>query len=231
MDVEEKGGTKNASNIIEHQIDKPLNSNETRPGYIYAFKVVDPEGRGYLKIGTTMDIKAQLQQHHKCYPDIEFIYSTRGEDVIHIARMENLIHAELVEDEMTLERCPGGKHGHHHEFFNVVVQHTIAVLRKWSKWSSTSPYYMELRPSILPSHSPKGKARREPAKEDSPTGKSPPARSQSRDSPRDNSPITFKKPEWSLRCFDDEDLLNLYHPLSWESFQQDHETPVDELRA
>jgi hypothetical protein len=80
--------------------------------------------------------------------------------VDHAYRVERLIHAELVEQAMLLERCPRSRlrHNGHGEWFDVEERHAIAVIRKWSEWISSSPYEEKLSTGISQKKSPEASA-------------------------------------------------------------------------
>jgi hypothetical protein len=135
---------------IAHDLCRDLTKPEIPEGYIYAFTVKDPQGRDYVKIGVTRNIKLRMRNHRICYGECERIYPPEGEKFVpvdHAYRVERLIHAELVEQAMLLERCPRcrQRHNGHGEWFDVEERHAIAVIRKWCEWMSRSPY--EEKPS------------------------------------------------------------------------------------
>jgi hypothetical protein len=80
--------------------------------------------------------------------------------VDHAYRVECLIHAELVERAMLLERCPRcrQRHNSHGEWFDVEERHAIAVIRKWSEWMGSSPYEEKRSTGISQKKSPKASA-------------------------------------------------------------------------
>jgi hypothetical protein len=148
---------------IVHHLCRDLTKPEIREGYIYAFKVKDPQGRGYVKIGVTRNIKLRMKNHKICYGECERIYPPEGENSVpvdHAYRVERLIHAELVEQAMLLERCPRSRlrHNGHGEWFDVEERHAIAVIRKWSEWMSSSPYEEKLSTGISQKKSPEASA-------------------------------------------------------------------------
>jgi hypothetical protein len=135
---------------IAHHLCRDLTQREIPGGYIYAFKVEDPQGRDYVKIGVTRNIQRRMKNHKICYGECERIYPPEGEKFVpvdHAYRVESLIHAELVERAIWLERCPRFRQRHdcHGEWFDVEERHAITVIRKWSEWMSSSPY--EEKPS------------------------------------------------------------------------------------
>lgn len=132
---------------IADQLGCNLTPREVSDSYIYALKVKDPRAIGYIKIGTTIDIKSRIQNHKFCYGEVNLIYPPKGEQPVrakHAGRVEQLIHAELVERALKLKKCPRyrQKHDAHKEWFDVEEHHAIAVIRKWSDWTSTAPYKM-----------------------------------------------------------------------------------------
>jgi len=134
-----------ALSSILHKVCNNLKPTETLPGFIYAFKVKDPQGRGYVKIGVTQDFASRSKAHEKCYGKCEGIYPPAGETPVCIGyahRVENLIHAELVEYAMVLEQCPKHRQVHrsHREWFDIEEKYAVAVIRKWCQWISSSPY-------------------------------------------------------------------------------------------
>src|SRR5271155_321434 len=130
---------------IAQHLRRDLTQAEIPARYIYAFKVKDPQGKDYVKIGVTSNPKRRIKDHERCYGECHQIYPPQGEESVlvdHASRVENLIHAELVEQAMLLERCPRyqQKHRCHGEWFDVEERHAIAVIRKWTEWMNTSPY-------------------------------------------------------------------------------------------
>jgi T5orf172 domain len=130
---------------IAQHLRRDLTQTEIPARYIYAFKVKDPQGKDYVKIGVASNTKRRIKDHKRCYGECHQIYPPQGEESVlvdHASRVESLIHAELVEQAMLLERCPRyqQKHTCHSEWFDVEERHAIAVIRKWTEWMNTSPY-------------------------------------------------------------------------------------------
>ena len=148
---------------IVHELHRDLTKREMPAGYIYAFKAKDPQGRDYVKIGVTSNLKRRMKTHEICYGECERIYPPEGEKLVpvdHACRVECLIHAELVEWSMSLERCPRlrQRHNCHREWFDVEERHAIAVIRKWSEWMNSSPYEEKASTEISRKKSPKASA-------------------------------------------------------------------------
>ena len=122
-----------------------LTPTELDYGHVYAFQAVDPQSRGYVKIGFTKTLKSRKTEHVKCYDKCVFLWPpprTLPKPVLHAARVEKMVHAELVEGAMLLQRCPRRrlKHESHGEWFDVPLHHALAVIRKWTDWIMTKPY-------------------------------------------------------------------------------------------
>jgi hypothetical protein len=104
-------------------------------GYVYAFKVTDPHGRGYVKIGFTKGrLTARMKALSVCYGTCEQISPPIDEKPAlfnHARRVEQLVHAELVEQSISLEKCPRARQRHncHGEWFDVNPHHAITVIR------------------------------------------------------------------------------------------------------
>lgn len=86
-----------------------------------------------------------MREHEVCYGICNRIYPPQTESaflVRHYARVEKLIHFELMGRAMWMELCPKNqvKHQKHREWFEVERQHAIAVITKWSDWMNNSPY-------------------------------------------------------------------------------------------
>jgi T5orf172 domain len=138
---------------IANLLCRPLADRDILEGYVYAFKVKDPQGRGYIKIGVTKGrLVNRMKAHSVCYGDCEQIYPPTDEKpalVNHARRVEQLVHAELVEQSIYLEKCPKARQRHncHGEWFDVDPRHAMSVIRKWSEWMKGDPY--EERPIPL----------------------------------------------------------------------------------
>jgi T5orf172 domain len=122
-----------------------LTKSEIKYGFIYAFKATDRRGKGFVKIGFSSDIGRRLREHLDCYDGCKLIYPAAHEDMVmvrHAKRVEGLVHAELTNLEVLLEKCPrkSHKHGTHREWFDVHEGHAIAVIRRWCKWMNNRPY-------------------------------------------------------------------------------------------
>jgi hypothetical protein len=131
---------------IAHLLCRTLAERDIPKGFVYAFKVTDPQGRGYVKVGVTKGrLVTRMKAHSVCYGDCEQIYPPTDEKpalVNHARRVEQLVHAELVDQSIYLEKCPRirQKHNCHGEWFDVNHRHAINVIRKWSEWMKGNPY-------------------------------------------------------------------------------------------
>jgi hypothetical protein len=122
--------------VIAKELSRDLTKKEIQAGFIYAFRVADPQGRGYLKIGAATDCQLRMKQHKRCYGDCEQLFPLEDEKAVpvnHVFRVESLIHAELVEYAMRLKRCPrlAVHHVSHGEWFDVGEVHALDVIAKW----------------------------------------------------------------------------------------------------
>lgn len=196
---------------------KDLTPNEIWDGYIYAFRVEDPQGENYMKIGRGKDIKRRIKEHKICYGELRQMYPVEGQkpvEVYHAGRVEHLVHAELTQHAIELERCPKAQQRHksHSEWFDVEERHATAVIRKWSQWMSGSPY--EESPSTGITQSLKAK---------SPNSKSPGAKSSKSTSLETLTPTT-----WRLRNMEPNDIMKMCWPLDMSAEMLD-DNGIDEV--
>jgi T5orf172 domain len=124
---------------------KDLTTKEIPKGHIYAFSVDDPRKHNYIKIGVSTNLKKRGQAHKTCYGEMRQVYPLKGKKPItvdHALRVEHLVHAELVQYALEIEKCPDhrGSHKAHREWYDVGESHAVAVIEKWSQWMSSTPY-------------------------------------------------------------------------------------------
>jgi T5orf172 domain len=200
-----------------------LTPDEIPQGYIYAFRVIDPRGKNHLKIGFSKEITRRMKSHSDCYGDHEQVYPSRDEDfalINHARRVERLVHAELVEQGMSLARCPNERLGHnrHGEWFKVEEEHVLAVIRKWSGWMSSSPYEekpfneAEQRELKRKESAKAERAKEKAAKAESTKAESPDATPEKKKKKKslDAAPTT----KWQLRAQEPSWLMEICWPLS-----------------
>ena len=155
-------------------------------------------GMDYVKIGYAANITRRMKEHARCYGECELIYPPPGEKFVrvdHACRVENLIHSELKGQSMSLERCPRYRHKYHGEWFDVEERHAIAVIRKWSKWMSSSPYEERL----IEKSKEKPRSRRSSAK----------AKSPNRETPEATATV-----KWRLKTLERNTLMKICWPLA-----------------
>lgn len=138
-----------AADWIVQSLFRALNPRDTWAGHIYAFKVKNSQGEGFVKIGATeREIEERMKEHEICYGGCELVYPSGPGDFVplnHVYCVERLIHAELVNRAVVLEKCPGPtSHNSHKEWFDVKEEDAIKVIRKWCGWISRSPYEEKL---------------------------------------------------------------------------------------
>ncbi|KIX99950.1 uncharacterized protein Z520_04588 [Fonsecaea multimorphosa CBS 102226] len=107
-----------------------------RAGYIYVFW--HPGSLGYVKIGYATDVEKRLQAwRRQCKFDLEQHKSQESKAiarVLHLHRVESLIHAELKDYRMFEPSCTGcGKS--HREWFEVDPSYALKVVAKWTSRS------------------------------------------------------------------------------------------------
>jgi hypothetical protein len=126
---------------VRRELLRPLNQEERKKGYIYAYEV---EGnRGFVKIGYTSH---SVEKRHKqwafdCNRDTRPLFPTppdSGVAVPNARRVEALCHAELQYRNIRID-CSGCLK-QHVEWFEVAPEDAVAVIRRWSKWMITCPY-------------------------------------------------------------------------------------------
>jgi T5orf172 domain len=202
-----------------------LTTREIPKGYIYAFSVEDPQKNNYVKVGVCQDIDRRTREHTDCYGELKQIYPPKGQgsvQVYHAGRVERLIHAELVQHAIQIERCPNFHRSHrsHREWFDVEESHAIAVIRKWSEWMSCSPYEEGPPTGIIKKISPnKTRASGTSPKAKSPESKvkskskSPSAKTSKRKAPQTSTPSSTTT-RWHLRDMDPFEIMDLCWPLA-----------------
>ncbi|KAK2753822.1 hypothetical protein FQN55_000186 [Onygenales sp. PD_40] len=131
-------------------VGKILTKQEEKKGFIYAFEVLDPQGRGRVKVGTTSNLKKRMNEHEECYGECVQLYPPKNagkitDKVKHSYRVEAIIHAELLSWAVCVKQCPRGamrKHVKHGEWFELGKDHVLAVVKKWVAWCNCngSPY-------------------------------------------------------------------------------------------
>lgn len=113
-----------------------VTSDETKSGYLYAYKVQGNDG--FVKIGYTTRSTAIRHEEWEeaCYRKPESVYE--GANVPNALRLERLIHAELVREKVRIycEACQK----QHLEWFEVSEDKAIDVIRKWELWMRRNPY-------------------------------------------------------------------------------------------
>jgi T5orf172 domain len=130
---------------IVQKLCSDLAESDRRDGYIYAFKAINPEAQNYVKIGVSNNVEIRLGTHKKCYDECELMYPRKGKlavKVKHARRVEQLVHAELVEQGMLLSQCPMDREHHksHGEWFDVDEQYATDFIQRWSDFMNSSPY-------------------------------------------------------------------------------------------
>ncbi|KAK2790801.1 hypothetical protein FQN53_008624 [Emmonsiellopsis sp. PD_33] len=129
-------------------VGKILTKQEEKKGFIYAFEVLDPQGRGRVKVGTTSNLKKRMNEHEECYGECVQLYPPKNagkitDKVKHSYRVEAIIHAELLSWAVCVKQCPRGamrNHVKHGEWFELGKDHVLAVVKKWVAWCNGSPY-------------------------------------------------------------------------------------------
>ncbi|KAK2808234.1 hypothetical protein FQN50_004976 [Emmonsiellopsis sp. PD_5] len=122
--------------------------DQENSGWIYVLKVLDPQGAGRVKVGKSKALTDRIKQHEKCYGECVQLYPPKGMDpekfkVPHTARVEALIHTELLGWAVALKQCPRQRsrnHGSHREWFELGEDHVITVVNKWIAWMNSGPY-------------------------------------------------------------------------------------------
>jgi T5orf172 domain len=200
-----------------------LTKVEQSAGYIYAFQVTDPQGNDYVKIGKSKTVDARMRDHQVCYGDCTRIYPPQGESAVrvsHHARVEKLIHSELVMRAVWMDLCPKNqvKHKTHREWFDVKQQHAIAVITKWSHWMNNSPYEEIVLTEEEIEAKRKTKAKGKEAKGKEAKGKEAKgkeAKLEKKSEIHKSQGISASK-VWQLKPMDPNDLRNICLPLRYE---------------
>ena len=135
---------KSSFSVIHSNLTKGLGQKDQQEGYIYAYEV--EENAGFVKIGYTTRSSATRHEEWAFYcnrkPKALYpIPPNPGAPVPNAPRVEALCHAELNHRNIRID-CHGCSKPHI-EWFQVDPEEAIAVIQKWSKWMSTSPYTSE----------------------------------------------------------------------------------------
>lgn len=105
---------------------------------------------GHLKIGRAKDVRGRLKQWNtQCQKEMTSLFPDLSEKsnpkspelqgLPHIARIEDLVHVELMNYRRCEPKCPGcGKQ--HIEWFATSHDHAVRVVQKWNAWMATLPY-------------------------------------------------------------------------------------------
>jgi T5orf172 domain len=124
--------------VLRDLIEKPLTDRELESGSIYMYWF--PGNFGYLKIGkTSRNVTKRLDEWQKqCKHAVESVSSDFAA-VIHVYRVEALVHAELKEVRYHEVNCRGCG-CNHREWFLETPEHARRVDEKWKAFIKTSPY-------------------------------------------------------------------------------------------
>jgi T5orf172 domain len=209
-------------------VTKDLTKNEESAGYIYAFQVTDPQGSDFVKIGKAKTVKDRMRDHEVCYGKCNRIYPPQGESAVqvpHYARVEKLIHFELMQHALWMEMCPKNrfKHKKHREWFEVGQQHAIAVIRKWSDWVKNSPYEQ----TILTGEELEVKREKEAKRKEAKRGTKEKGTRRGKKSGNHEGQGTSSPKVWHLKYMDLDDLMSLCSPLCHSLPQEDDEDIED----
>lgn len=127
--------------LIQSEMAKSLGEEDQRDGFVYLYEV---EGNsGFVKLGYT---GRSLEARHAewdfdCNRAVKVLYPDPSVSAIVVPnarRVEAMCHAEL--DHRKIRLYCKGCLKQHIEWFEITPKEGVAVVRKWSKWISTSPY-------------------------------------------------------------------------------------------
>ncbi|KAL4875607.1 meiotically up-regulated gene 113-domain-containing protein [Aspergillus karnatakaensis] len=115
----------------------------SRQGLMYIYQC---QGKfGHFKIGYTINVRARLQGWEKqCGRDLWCYFPLKDPDttpVLHINRVEKLIHTELAAYRRQEMRCAAQTCGKKHiEWFEVGEEIATKVVKRWMEWMREGPY-------------------------------------------------------------------------------------------
>ena len=126
---------------IRDTITAPLDPDDQKEGYVYAYEVEGSPGK--VKIGyTTRSIEVrQKEWNYDCNRTAKLLYPTEPdqfESVSNARRVEALCHAELGEHRLRVY-CHGCIK-QHTEWFEISTEKALRAIRKWTLWMKTKPY-------------------------------------------------------------------------------------------
>lgn len=211
-------------------VSQDLTKNEESAGYVYAFQVTDPQGNDFVKIGKAKTVNDRMRDHEVCYGKCNRIYPPQGESAVlvrHYARVEKLIHFELMAFAMWMELCPKNrfKHKRHREWFDVTQQHAIAVITKWSDWMNNSPY----EETVLAEEEKEAKRQKEAKRKEVKRGKEAKNGAKEKEaswgkkSGNHESQGASASKVWRLKPMDLDDFMDICIPLLYKAEDEDGE--------
>ncbi|ETN37534.1 uncharacterized protein HMPREF1541_07156 [Cyphellophora europaea CBS 101466] len=138
--------------ILRQKLTRPLTKKERSDGFLYVYW---KQGTfGLIKIGyTTKTTAKRLQQwQRECGHDAQGCGlgdKSLQLRVRNVRRLEGLVHTELKQYRVRQRRgsCPCGKA--HIEWFDVDINHAMAVIRKWTAWLHEEERYQTCEPWAL----------------------------------------------------------------------------------
>lgn len=127
------------SELVLEQAKKPLSKEELKPGYIYVYW--NRAAFGVRKIGyTTRDVDLRIREWQDGCKHIAEEQYRSTKKVCNVARIEQLIHADLKDYRVFEPACYGCFKTHNEWFKGVDLKVILSRIEFWTQWISTEPY-------------------------------------------------------------------------------------------
>lgn len=132
------------SRFVEQQATKPFNVNldsskELGKGFLYVYW--NAATFGVRKIGSTInDVNDRLKQWERDCKHVAIKQYSSPRKVRHVAKVEQLIHADLSDYRVFEPACRGCLRSHNEWFSGLSLPLIIRRIEAWSQWINKKPY-------------------------------------------------------------------------------------------
>jgi hypothetical protein len=126
---------------LRKTITQPLSTRDLEEGSIYVFW--DEGTFGMVKIGRTNDLGRRLKEWKRCKATHSYHKSSLDGELVkvsHVARVERLMHIELINSRKKIHCSTCPKTETHDEWFEMNEAKAVKVFRKWHAWMLKEPY-------------------------------------------------------------------------------------------